>query len=216
MRKLAEGGELEADPAEVLGEDIEGLLLSVAVDADHEAGAGEVLDGAQFEESHQSRRQSQCMPWEKSRSINLPGLEVTPNHVLIEEDDHSLFVVLLCHEAAEADTAHIVPDLDPVAHQTLLLDIAESSQSRRVRSATRILSYIDAIVVDDIGSRNTLHTHNKRVLLSQVPLTKENSPQCLAEESLTLSRNGVCSPPSARPSNGVRRCFGGEGGTRRR
>jgi hypothetical protein len=61
----------------------------------------------------------------------------------------------------------------------------------------------------------TMRTQYKRVFANLAPLTQENRSQCLAEESLTLSRNGVCSPPSARPSFGGR-VFGSEGGTLRR
>jgi hypothetical protein len=45
------------------------------------------------------------------------------------------------------------------------------------------------------------------------PLTQEYRSQCLAEESLTLSRDSVCCPPSARLATlGGGRVFGGEGG----
>jgi hypothetical protein len=57
------------------------------------------------------------------------------------------------------------------------------------------------------------HTRHQRVLLALIPLTQENRPQCLAEESLTLDCDGICCPPSARLTR--QSVAGGEGGTRR-
>jgi hypothetical protein len=133
---------------------------------------------------------------------NIPSLEIPRNNRLIKEDKHSLLALLLRHKPAEPDAAHIIPHLDPGAHAVCALEL----RLGRIQDARGIPVDLDAVVV--------MHTHYSRVLARLAPLTQENSTQCLAEESLTLSRNGICSPPSAGAAAG----FGGargEGGTLR-
>ena len=207
LGKIPQGGELKANPAEILGKKLKGGLLGVTVETDYQTIAGESVDSTELQESHQTTTVDQRMaPVSHQKRGNLPSFEVTTYDILVEEDDHGFLVDAFGNEATEADAADVVPDLDPVGNHGVPVDVGEC---------------VDAVVIDDLGSSSgivviVMHTHHKRVLLGQVPLTKENSPQCLAEESLTLSRDGVCSPPSARLANSVGRLLGGEGGTRRR
>jgi hypothetical protein len=53
VREVVERGQREADPAQVLDHRIAGSGFGLAVDADDEAVAGEVVDFAEFEEGHE-------------------------------------------------------------------------------------------------------------------------------------------------------------------
>lgn len=121
-------------------------------------------------------------------SEDVPSLQVARglHNSLIEEDKHGLLVVLLRNKSAEADPTDIVPHLEAVCH------------GARVTGANRdILDRAGRAVVGGCVCV-VKHTRHQRVLLALIPLTQENRPQCLAEESLTLDRDGVCCPPSAR------------------
>lgn len=157
---------------------------------------------------------------------HLPRFEVTADDAFIEEDKHGLLATFLMtsHEAPEACCAHVIPHFEPLLYQAAsLLVVHEAVFRARFRRRRRRQSMVvdSAVVVgDDVGlvAIDRLHTRHKRVLAGQVPLTKENSLQCLAEEPLTLSRDGVCSPPSAHLGQApglvaAVRVIGGEGGT---
>jgi hypothetical protein len=173
----------KADPAQIFGECIARSGVGVAIDAHNEAIAGKVVDFAEFEEGHESISCQRLSQKDGTVHCDIPSLEVTSNNSLVEEHKHCLLSALLRHEPAEAHTANVIPHLDAVADDT------------RVPCEERVLGR-DAI----IALSRTMHTHRKRVLARQSPLTQENSAQCLAEESLTLSRDGMCSPRLSRYS----------------
>jgi hypothetical protein len=130
---------------------------------------------------------------------NVPSLQVSGglHDSLVKEDKHSPLALLLRHKPTEADSADIVPHLDAVS------DLA-------VTAGRDFLHRVGGAVVG-LCVCIVKHTHHKRVLATLIPLTQENSAQCLAEESLTLNRDGVCCPPSARLT--PESVAGGEGGT---
>lgn len=196
---------LETNPAEVLHEHLGVVLRRLAVEAHVEALAVELVEAAQLHQRHEAR------------------LQIADGGLGVEEDEHGLAVVFTGDESAEPGAADIVPHLDPLAHGAALREaVIAGGNGRGVRwrrqTDAAVVGSVDGLVVGVIV--NVVHTHCKRVLAGRVPLTKENGLQCLTEESLTLFRNGACSPPSARHAETlVRRAqfvtdgIGGEGGT---
>jgi hypothetical protein len=142
---------------------------------------------------------------------DVPSLQIPANDGLVEEHKQGLFAVLFGDEPAEARSADVVPHLDAVddgggAGEGLLDHAGQAAQVERAvderagaRGAARVVRVAGVVK----------HTHYQRVLAVLIPLTQENSAQCLAEESLTLNCNGVCCPPSARLTSEA----GAEGGT---
>jgi hypothetical protein len=143
--------------------------------------------------------------WEKGGDV--PSLQIPANDGLVEEHKQGLFAVLFGDEPAEARAADVVPHLDAVddgggAGEGLLDHAGQAAQVERAvdeRAGARVVRVAGVVK----------HTHYQRVLAVLIPLTQENSAQCLAEESLTLNCNGVCCPPSARLTSEA----GAEGGT---
>lgn len=52
--KISQRGELKTNPAKILGEKVQGTLLGVTVDTDNQTIAGEAVDGAELQKSHQT------------------------------------------------------------------------------------------------------------------------------------------------------------------
>ena len=125
---------------------------------------------------------------------NVPILEVRSNDRLVEEDEQSAKSILVGDKTAEAQSSSILPDLDPLTHSRVgnsHVDSAVGRGRRRRQWSTSVDACLFVVVT---------HTHHKRVLSDGVSLTKKNGVQCLAEESLTFFRDGVCGASAARAS----------------
>lgn len=126
---------------------------------------------------------------------DIPVLEIGSNNGLVEKDEKGAQSILVGDETAEAQAGSILPDLDPLTHatggRTSQVDGAVGRRRRRRQRSTSVGLRLVVVIT---------HTHHKRVLSDGVPLTKENGVQCLAEESLTFFRDGVCGASAARAS----------------
>lgn len=108
--------------------------------------------------------------------MNIPRLQILIDGRSLKEHKHALLVADIGHEPSKARASHVVPDLQPVSHRSL----ATSPVLQRPGFDQHAL----------LVSR----TQHQRPIPRRLPLTKENSPHGVAEEPLTLSRDGVRCP----------------------
>lgn len=90
----------------------------------------------------------------------------------VKEDEQIPFLAGTSQKPAKARVTDVIPHLDPAIQQGMLR--------------------LPFHVVNAAAAQK--RTRRQRVLPGRRPLTKEDGPQCLTEEPLTLSRNGVRRP----------------------
>jgi len=172
------------------------------MEAGNHSGTNKIGIARQFHESDEPGgmvNHTDILPATARESSDLPMFQVLADESVLEENEESLLLAFARNEAPEARIPDIVPNFYPTTHHAM----------RRLPVLTRGI--------------DKMRTRHKRVLPDGIPLTKEHGLQCLAEESLTLFRHGIRSPPSMRPDTlrlaaeqvGVGR-GGAEGGTWRR
>ena len=105
---------------------------------------------------------------------HIPRLEVLSSDIWFKEDEQ---------RAATLCTIRNKPSESEIASVVVCLQI--------LGDAVRVLCGTKCCCV-----RSVLHSHHKRVLVSDAPLTKESRSQFLAEESLTFLRDVVCRAPA--------------------
>ena len=164
---------MEANPAEIPHQPLELAAFDRPVQAKDQARAIEDGIRGQLNQSHEPamRKPREAI---KSNGDDSPIFQVLAHNLGAKEYEQALRLAFSGHEAPEARVANIIPHLDPISHTPMC----------RLEIFVRISIH--------------MRIRRKRDLVGCDPLTKEHASQCLAEEPLTLFRDGICSPPSPR------------------
>jgi hypothetical protein len=154
LAEIIQRRQAKANPTQILDQRIAARNFSVAINAHDEAIACEIVDFAEFQESHE------------------PSLEITHNDRLIEEDEHGFlfFLLRVRYEAAEPDSADVIPHFDIVAHDAVI-----PHRIIGLRISDFVRAIIVVVVVDVPILIFTMRTQNQRSH-TLLPLTQENRP----------------------------------------
>lgn len=113
----------------------------------------------------------QCRDGLSEQHEHLPAFKTMSQCIIFEEDEQCSLAARLCHKTSIDGIARVIPHFHPRLDMLMFL-----SSMALLISLTR--------------------THLKQHLPRESPLTVEHRGQCVAEEPLTLSRDGMRCLPS--------------------